>query len=132
MPRILTAPCTDSSGAPSYPPSPGPCAPLVGPEEEDITEVAVEAVGGGSKRRRGQRKEQTVVRSLGTLVGSTGSVNAVCWPDEGTIYSSGEDHCLRTWDVASSKNISTLVRAATAPLIPVVRPTQALFARTLR
>eukprot|EP00039_Didymoeca_costata_P028596 m.21650 g.21650 ORF g.21650 m.21650 type:complete len:435 (-) comp7196_c0_seq1:50-1354(-) len=54
-----------------------------------------------SKRRR--TTQVTVEHSLGKLTGSGLSVTTVSWPERDTLYSGGEDHCLRIWDVELAK-----------------------------
>jgi len=64
--------------------------------------------GGGGKRRRTGAGEPRAKLPLGQLVGSTAGVLAVAWPERGRLFSAGEDHCVRLWDVETATNTSTL------------------------
>eukprot|EP00053_Salpingoeca_punica_P009509 m.85073 g.85073 ORF g.85073 m.85073 type:complete len:451 (-) comp15041_c1_seq1:1249-2601(-) len=46
--------------------------------------------------------------ALGTFTDSKGSVSSIIWPELGVVYSAGEDHCIRTWDVQSGINSHTM------------------------
>lgn len=48
-------------------------------------------------------------RPLATLEGSTAAVTCLVWPERGTLYSGGEDHCIHVWDVAAGQMLQTLV-----------------------
>lgn len=64
--------------------------------------------GGGSKRRKTGDDEPRTKAPLGQLSGSTAGVLAVVWPDRGQLYSAGEDHCVRMWDVETATNTNTM------------------------
>ena len=81
------------------------------PDPEDVTVTPL--LNPAPKRRRRQqaraKKERTVSRPLVTLSGSTGAVHAVSWPTLDVLYSGGEDHCVRVWDVT----MGTITRTMT-------------------
>eukprot|EP00038_Savillea_parva_P031301 m.84760 g.84760 ORF g.84760 m.84760 type:complete len:462 (+) comp9607_c0_seq2:271-1656(+) len=79
-----------------------PDASSADPGTDDATD------SGSGKRRRVKRTVPTET-PLGKLTGSTSSVSSVCWPDRETLYSGGNDQCLRTWNIETG----TCVRSMT-------------------
>jgi WD40 repeat protein len=73
-----------------------------GPSEDDGVDES-----GSTKRRK---VTVATKKPLGSLLGSTATVNTVVWPEVGTVYSGGDDHAIRVWDVETATNSTTLVR----------------------
>ncbi len=64
-----------------------------------------------SKRAKITNPNRTPVRTpIVTFQGHSGPVSSVEWVRDGELVTAGWDHCLRTWDVHSGENKTTLVR----------------------
>jgi ribosome biogenesis protein YTM1 len=60
------------------------------------------------KRRRTGAEEPATKTPLGQLLGSTAPVRTIAWPERGRVFSAGDDHCIRVWDVETATNTATL------------------------
>eukprot|EP00045_Choanoeca_perplexa_P016064 m.212022 g.212022 ORF g.212022 m.212022 type:complete len:321 (-) comp17157_c1_seq37:597-1559(-) len=87
------------------------------PDDDDVQQAHTR------KRRKGADFEEVELRSsLAVYTGSGAVVNALAWPEEALLFSAGADHCVRQWDVATAKNVNTMVRISAA-LIKSSQPT---------
>eukprot|EP00045_Choanoeca_perplexa_P016069 m.211832 g.211832 ORF g.211832 m.211832 type:complete len:341 (-) comp17157_c1_seq7:597-1619(-) len=90
---------------------------FVDPDDDDVQQAHTR------KRRKGADFEEVELRSsLAVYTGSGAVVNALAWPEEALLFSAGADHCVRQWDVATAKNVNTMVRISAA-LIKSSQPT---------
>ena len=68
---------------------------------------------GGKRARGGAAAGATVPQrsALGQLHGSGAAVLTLSWTSESRLFSAGEDHCVREWDVGAGKAVRALAGA---------------------
>jgi len=76
------------------------------------------------KRRRKDDAAPATREPLGQLRGSAGAVMAIEWATREQLFSAGEDHCVRVWDVETATNTRTLTGAKVINDISYSHPSQ--------
>ncbi|XP_064401784.1 ribosome biogenesis protein WDR12 homolog isoform X1 [Halichondria panicea] len=77
--------------------------------DDSLPDETLDNEDSSSKRAKTTTLNRTPVRTpIVTFQGHSGPVSSVEWVGEGELVTAGWDHCLRTWDVHSGENKTTL------------------------
>jgi len=80
--------------------------------EPDTNDIEDSKGNRTSKRRKvkvqGSKEEVSIKRPVGRLSGSNGAVHSLAWPTREHLFSSGEDHIIRMWDVEMATTLRLL------------------------